>query len=347
MKDKNDNTFIESEEELDKIFEDAKNNKISKAVKKAKRFSTLKMIIISFFTFIILTLIITAIGEKIIFRKKSAYIFKIDYQYTVQAPNKFPGEYYTWKDAFSGETKHYTFKYINGKRVFTGEYGIKYSWLDEILYEGNGSFLSELDITDEKFHYLPRYNNVGQKLMVFYYPYVDYDSKYSNDLSLLEDIGDDKFMEMALSFDKPYSIDEVNSMIPKDINLTWYWVDSIKEDHKESQKHYFDTQEIGNGEKIEVEQFADVCYEDYAYGIKAQNEYGEKIQNPEKYFIEALKEGKITHIYDIMSGDDGELTKDDIKVQGIVVTGDAENLKSLRNLPFIKASSLGIVTDKY
>lgn len=33
--------------------------------------------------------------------------------------------------------------------------------------------------------------------------------------------------------------------------------------------------------------------------------------------------------------------------KGIVVTGDVENLKSLRNLPFIKASSLGVVTDKY
>lgn len=347
MKDKNNNSFIESEEELDKIFENTKNNKISKAVKKAKRFSTLKMIIISFSTFIILTLIITAIGEKIIFRRKSNYIFKIDYQYTVQAPNKFPGMFSTSKNAFSGETQHHTFKYINGKRVFTGEYGITYNWINENFTESTGSFASHTEMTDQELNFLPHYNNIGQKLMIFYYPYVDYDSKYSNALNLLEDIGDKKYMEMALSFDKSYSIDKVNSMIPKDINLTWYWVDSIDDDKKERQKHYFDTQEMSNGEKIEVEQFADVCYEDYAYGIKAQNEYGEKIKNPEKYFIEALKEGKTTHIYDNMSGDDGELTKNDIKVQGIVVTGDVENLKSLKELSFIKASSLGVVTDKY
>lgn len=65
------------------------------------------------------------------------------------------------------------------------------------------------------------------------------------------------------------------------------------------------------------------------------------------YRNEALKNGGKTHIYDIIAGVDGKLTKDDIKVQGVVVTGDVENLKSLRKLPFIKASSIGVVTDKY
>ena len=32
---------------------------------------------------------------------------------------------------------------------------------------------------------------------------------------------------------------------------------------------------------------------------------------------------------------------------GIVVTGTAESLKQLQDLPFIKASSLGVVVDKY
>ncbi|WP_268257773.1 MULTISPECIES: anti sigma factor C-terminal domain-containing protein [Thermoanaerobacterium] len=38
---------------------------------------------------------------------------------------------------------------------------------------------------------------------------------------------------------------------------------------------------------------------------------------------------------------------ENLKIQGVVVTGTAETLKSLRGLPFIKASSLGVVTDKY
>ena len=183
--------------------------------------------------------------------------------------------------------------------------------------------------------------------MVFYYPYVDYSNRYKNDLSLLENVGNDKYMEIALSFDKEYSIDEVNNMIPENINLTWYWVDSVEDSHKKTQKQYTDKQDLGDGEIIEVEQYPDLCYENYAYGIKIINEYGEKIVNPEENFIQGLKEGGITHIYDIIAGADGKLTKDDIKVQGVVVTGDAESLKSLRHLTFIKASSIGVVTDKY
>ena len=41
------------------------------------------------------------------------------------------------------------------------------------------------------------------------------------------------------------------------------------------------------------------------------------------------------------------MTKEDIKVQGIVVTGDTESLKLLEDLPFIKATSIGVITDKY
>lgn len=199
----------------------------------------------------------------------------------------------------------------------------------------------------EELNYLPRYNNIGQELMMFYYPYVDYGDRYKNDLNLLEDIGNDKYMEIALSFDKEYSISEVNNIIPENINLTWYWIDTVENGHKNTQKQYTDKQKMEDGEIIEVEQYPDICYEDYAYGIKTINEYGEKIGNPVENFIKALEEGERTHIYDIIAGEDGKLTKDDIRVQGVVVTGDAQNLELLTSLPFIKAATIGVVTDKY
>lgn len=347
MVDKKSDNYLNNEKKLDEIFEEVKGNKISKAVKKAKRFSTVKIIMISFFTVVILAFGAISIGKEIIDKKWNEYIDKIEYRYEVQAPNKFPGMFYTYKGYFSGETEHKTFKYINGKRVFTGNHGIKYNLIDEQYTQGDGSLASHTELSWEELNFLPRYNEIGQKLMVLYYPYVDYGDRYQNDLSLLENIGNNKYMEMALSFDREYSIDEVNDIIPKDINLTWYWVDAVDDAEKETQNYYMDKQDIGDGEIIEVEQYPDLCYENYAYGFKTINEYGEKIKNPEEHFIDALSRGGITYIYNIIAGEDGKLTKDDIKVQGIVVTGDAENLKSLKNLSFIKASSLGVVTDKY
>ncbi|WP_153019535.1 anti sigma factor C-terminal domain-containing protein [Bacillus gaemokensis] len=37
----------------------------------------------------------------------------------------------------------------------------------------------------------------------------------------------------------------------------------------------------------------------------------------------------------------------DLRIQGVVVTGNKEGLQAIKNLPFIKATSLGVVTNKY
>lgn len=347
MTDKNNGGYQDQDRELDIIFEELKGNKISKTVRKAKIFSTIRIMGISLITFIVLSIAIISISEKVSVIKWSEYIGKINHSYTIQGPNKFPGMFQSYRGYFGGEVEHKTFKYIHGKRVYTGTYTFQYNLLGEKHPQWNGTLINNTNMTDEELNYLPRYNHIGQKLMVFYYPYVDYGNRYQNDLSLLEDIGNEKYMEIALSFDEEYSMDEVEGMIPENINLTWYWVNSEEESHKSTQKRYIDEQDIGNGEIKEVEQYPDLCYEDQAYGIKAINEYGEKIEKPEENFIKALKNGDVTSLYNIIAGSDGTLTKEDIKVQGVVVTGDTESLKLLEDLPFIKATSIGVITDKY
>ncbi|AFS78912.1 hypothetical protein Curi_c19070 [Gottschalkia acidurici 9a] len=343
MTDKKNDIYIDDEKELDEIFDEVKSNKISKAIKNAKRFSTLKIVFISFFTFVVLSFLSISIGEKVIYKKWNNYISNVENTFLIQYPNSFPGTFYTYKGFFSRETEYKTFKLINGKRVYTGSDGIKFDLLGKKYIQADGRLISSTEMTAEDLNFLPRYNYLGQKLMAFYYPYVDYEDRYSNDLNLLDDIESSKYIELALSFDKQYTIDQVNDMIPSDINLTWYWIDAVDDKSKENQKRYVNKQEDGQL----VEQFPDLCYEDQAYGIKTINEYGEKLKNPEQRFIEALKQHDKSQIYDIIAGKDNEVTKDDIKVQGIVVTGNSENLKLLKNMSFIKASSLGIVVDKY
>ena len=73
------------------------------------------------------------------------------------------------------------------------------------------------------------YNELGQREMVFFYPFLQYKT-YRNDLKLLDDIGEDKIMEVALSFDQGYTFDEVQSMISNNVTLSWLWVDDVNED---------------------------------------------------------------------------------------------------------------------
>jgi len=93
-----------------------------------------------------------------------------------------------------------------------------------------------------------------------------------------------------------------------------------------------------------------------AYGIKAYNRDGELYEDPVEEFLRAIDNGRkeksryqnqFDELYNIIVGDDGVLDRDNIRVLGVVVTGDKARLKSLEDLTFIRASSLGVVTDKY
>ena len=116
MTDKSNKEYQNNDSELDIIFEEVKSNKLSKVVKRARRYSTIKTIVISLITFVVLSIGVISIGEKMSGMKWNEYIGKIDYRYRIQAPNKFPGMFQSYKGYFGGEVEHITFKYINGMR---------------------------------------------------------------------------------------------------------------------------------------------------------------------------------------------------------------------------------------
>lgn len=101
---------------------------------------------------------------------------------------------------------------------------------------------------------------------------------------------------------------------------------------------------------------AKVCSEGRAYGIKLFDHDGDKIENPIERFIGSLERGleddtfykdEFTRVFQNIAGKDKEIQREEKKIQGVVVTGTAQDLKMLTNLPFIKASTLRVVTDKY
>lgn len=194
-----------------------------------------------------------------------------------------------------------------------------------------------------------RFNELGQREMVFFYPCVEYDRAFK-DLSLLDKISGNKYMEFALSFDKEYTIDEVKTLIPKNVTLVWYWVDDIpQEERNELQAHEVE-QSYSNGEKYIMPYPARVRSERTAYGIKAYNRDGEFYQHPEELFLRAIERGKeeksryqgqFIELYNIFADENGTLNKNNINILGVVVTGDKESLKELKKLPFYKSFFIG------
>ncbi|MCD4670696.1 MAG: anti-sigma factor [Actinomycetia bacterium] len=370
MKKESDNT----EKSVEKIFNEFKNKKLERVIKRARWQTILRNILISFLVFCVFSIAASYLINAYISRQRTAsygYIFAFN---SISAPNKHTGIHVqqTAHASIRGQwskTDYTTYKIIEGKVVYTGriERESSPSFGNLLVHIGYPPIMdynfSTYEIEDFGYR---RYNELGQRVMVFFYPFLIYDTNQSlNDLDLLDDIGNEKYMEMALSFNREYTIEEVEKMLPESTTVTWYWVDDLSENEKEISK-------IPRAERLEMEPpFVDMPdvrseYSTYidipvvrseytAYGIKLYDNCGAKLSDPVGLFIRIIevgktaykREDKLDNIYNNMAGDDGKLTQDDIRIWGAVVTGDSESLKALIGLPFIEASSIGVITDKY
>lgn len=342
------------DKDLDEIFEQDVNTDLTKVIRNAKWRSNLRTAAIS----VVVSLIVWAGGATII--NNYTYSLEAPVQIAVSdlnrisAPDRFIGTVTRYHDALSGKNTYSTYKIIEGKVVYTGQGEYSYSLFGHDYGNRIGSespliLWQSQSVEDLN---LQRYNDLGQREMVFFYPFIKY-QKYKNDLSLLNEIGDNKLMEVALSFDQAYSVDEVKKLLPKDVTLTWYWVDDLNEKEKAAHKTKTEVDGSGNSKVLNI---PDVRSERSAYGIKLYNENGEPAKQPENDFIRAVINGKendtrfrgeFQRIFDNLAGSDAKLTKSDLKIQGVVVTGSRQRLETLKGLSFIEASSLGVVTERY
>jgi len=348
---------IDDEKELNSLFDHFKNTKLKKTIKKAKWHSILRNVIISFLVFGVL-MIGGGITNNIIVDKMWGPVQIATSSFNnISAPNQYIGKSSRYQGFLSGRTEYTTFKIIEDKVVYTGDNEYSYGLFKD--YHGSWTGSESPSILGKSWDAgdleLQKYNELGQREMVFFYPFIDY-TNYKNDLKCLDNITSNKVMEMALSFDKDYTIEEVNNLLPKDVTLSWYWLDDLNKQEKESSKSRKEKQQQSDGTTNVVDYPPRLRSEWTAYGIKAYDPNGTPLEEPEQHFIWALKNGmeydtrfksEFERVYNNIKGEDGKLTKDDIKVFGVVVTGDIDDLKALINLPFIKASSLGVVTEKY
>lgn len=343
------------EKELDSLFEDIKNTKFKKAIKKAQWSSILRNALVSLLVMVFLLVGGSIVNRNLNFKLEWPAQIAVDSFNVISSPNKYIGKVSRYHNVLGGKNEYTTYKIIEGKVVYSGEgeysYGLfRNEWGNWI---GSGSPLILGTSWDTEFIKMQKYNELGQREMVFYYPFINY-LEYKDDLQLLEEIDSSKIMEMALSFDKSYSMEQVKDMLPENITVAWYWIDDLNEQEKN------DVSKIkkyeSEGKIIELDHIARIRSENSAYGIKAYNHNGEELDDPLQHFIWALKNGmkhdskfqyEFERVYNNIAGQDNEITHGDIRVWGVVLTGDGEELKALNELSFIKASSLGVVTDKY
>ncbi|MFJ6208721.1 anti sigma factor C-terminal domain-containing protein [Lysinibacillus sp. NPDC092081] len=329
---------------MDNLFN---TEKMTKTMKKAQRCATWKTIIITF-----CVIIVTSFAGKIANDVITGFLqsHAQNYFYTlhqVEGANEFIGTTRNYPGILGGEMHYKTFKYIEGKIVPTGDDTFGYGFLrDEVLYEGSSSPVPFGTSNSDEDLDVQRYNELGQREMLFFYPFLNY-KKTRNDLALLPKIGDDKIMEIALSFDKGYTMQEALTKLPKNVTTTWLWVKDVDEAADNTGKIVENGKVKGSYNLLRTEQ--DV------YGFSLLNANGDEEENPAELFVRAISSGtrqksSLQDEYKRLEKEIGgadSLSVKDLVIYGAVVTGNTKTLASLQNLDFIKASSIGVITDKY
>ena len=225
------------------------------------------------------------------------------------------------------------YKIIDGKPVSLGEVTVPGK-----LKFNEFSLNSNWPTTDTK----DVFTYDGIRKLQFYHPAITYEA-YKNDFSLVADISDYKKVEMAISFDKPYTLQEVQNMLPKNVKFQWAWVDSYDETTLQGMKAADGTPSM-------------VVSEEHAAGFHLYDQVGEVIEDPKEKFVENLEVAlrkksdfynDIKAVENSLKQGNEEINLDQIMIIGATITGNPADILSTQNEEYIKAAVLGAVVDKY
>lgn len=308
---------MKEDHEIDSFFDATFND--TNLIKSAKRKSYFRITAVSLLVSICVVILLILLKIQLTPYFMNQKIMEKELFYEIYGANTYTGDWTEQYKLVNSSAVAPKYKLLNGKPVKLGE--ISFDSSPNEVTVGN----SEL----EQFSYQ------GHRVMNFFHPSLQY-RKYSNDLSKLDNVNDGKWIELALSFNQPYSYKEVVSMLPKDVTLQWSWVNT------------YSAEEI-EGIKVSSAD-AEILQEHNVAGFPSISKAGEIIENPVNAFIETLDfaqskgstyKEEFEHIYDVLK--EGQ----DIKIIGAVVVGDKQQLQSLSNQNYIKATSFGVIIDQY
>lgn len=315
--------------DINNMFDD---KKLKESVRRAKVKSTIKTISISIVVFVAGSFINTAIGIKYSTRSYEANEACV----SVSVPGGYISESTDFIGFLGGNGSYKITKKIGDKPVILEDRVSFFGLIPQITFSRG---------TGAGYHIAGQWPvsiwENGYKKMRFFHPNIKY-GEYQNELAAIDKIPEEKIIEMAISFDKPYKMAELftiqNKLKPA--RISWVWLNEFTE---EKMKQY--ESEVAN-----YDSKANGVKEDEAIGISIPNK-GELGANPYDEYYDVLVEnlGKSympehKKLYDeIMAR--GKTKIADAEVLGVIVQGTKEELKQLAENPMVKATSIGVVVD--
>ncbi|QWH15806.1 hypothetical protein EXW62_00980 [Bacillus mycoides] len=283
------------------------------ALKRAKRKQLLKIIITSIIVVIILIPIIYKIGNYFAAKSSTKLHEHLFLHNAIAEPNvQIDSQVTSNSSMFGGNIISNRSKNINGYVVPWNTLTSSYGWLRTNI--DTNELTPGFYWSDTEFYEYDK--QTKNKFATFYNPDIkEYHDGVQNELGEVSQMNN-YVAEVALSFNQPYTLQEIKEKIPDTLNIVWLYM----------------TSSIGDESK----------------GPAGMPVYGfNPDKSPEeayKEFVDSLKQ------YDD-DGHDEDIQKflksnknkpfDQVKILGVMLTGKTENFKALENQDFIRGASVG------
>lgn len=311
------------ERELDEIFDD---EKINLAIKKSINKSTRRTILISL-SVVVIALVVIFVANAAITIKLSNEMYDINEDdIKLHVPNGYISKSADSIGFLVGRGEFTVARNIASKPVVLENRASLFGLIPQIFISRGGG------VGSSGGEWTVNYWENGYRKMIFYIPEISY-KEYKNDLDELDKISGDKLIELGLSFDKPYKVTDIPTILPN-VKKSWYWVDAFRKDDFERYKK----------EAIENDGKATFIREDEALGVSSRDFIGNYYNLLES--LKSIKEEGYNEVYNELITK-GYTDSSNVPILGAIVYGTKDELKSLIGNPHIKASSFGVVVDKY
>lgn len=317
----------------DNIF--TKDKRFEGLVRRAKWVSLLRNIIISMIVSILIIFVIYFIGSFHMQSKIEKESNDDSYWYSIYGANiEERGTVYHYS-LFSAVSKTERVKNVGGIPIPWGQREKVYPIFGRTQHSFTARPSGAGKIEDERMLMYV----LGQRVIEFYHPEVEYKNRF-DERFVLNNMNEQTVVEFAFSFDKGYSITEVNQIFED--HLEWYWIDtfdsadiqSYSEANKESTSSLDNT--VLGEEAFGFKYLEDISAEMFIQTLHTLQENGGEYQSAVQELVARLTDnGSI------------ELAPENLRIVGVVVSGPAEELKQYKDIPMIEGATLGAITQRY
>ena len=246
--------------------------------------------------------------------------------------------YYTQTSYFSGTLRSDRFKDLNGVRVAYPS------------YEGNYSLTGSYRNTTSEGTYSSTSGTYTRELRQKYPVFYNLNAKGTKDSnSIPKELASIKEMpnqlvEVALTFDKPYTYMEIQQMIPNNLKINWYWIGSQSENDIEQ----YSNPQFTYGANASLLFTYDLDFRKKAKEAKKEQQtFLDYLKKADKNLFPSLSGYNMYNEVESYLKKFGQLdirepeNRDQLTFSGVILTGKAENFAQLEEKEWIYASSIG------